>query len=854
MDEGLRQALAKANGRVVLPVFRQHALGNGHAGDIVYTAPLPMFRQLVSIGSVNAMPEPDGLVRRQSATDYWEDGLHVRQAPRLRRFLDQITFGRTVPTMAALLASPARPLFDVFHLDFGIRPETFPRLSYADVVEGSFDPAVVKGRKVIVGATAVELGDQFATPVYKSLSGPILQAMSYESIIQGRTLYRSAPWMVYAGILIVGLLFARRFHAWSWRWGMVALVLMILSFAGASLALQMRTPLMLEVTPWILLATLLYVSSLNAQIDNQGLQLMFRGIRQRRGNALMRSVVESSSDAILTMTEEMLVEVANPAAEAIFGVQSGALAGQRVEELLPELGDDSATLESLLSTGAAEIEGINAEGTPIQLELTVSDMEVGGRRRFVVMARDISDRKAQQRLLEYLALHDPLTGLPNRALLMDRLEHAISVAERQEQTMALLLLDLDRFKEINDTLGHAVGDSLLTEVGRVLAEPLRASDTIARLGGDEFAVLLPSVLGAKQANEIAERVAMAMQRPFLVDDLTLEVGVSIGIALYPDHGTDASQLLRSADVAMYVAKKDRSVFSTYDPSKDDNSVRNLAMSGELRAAMDTDQLVLYYQPKIDLATHRLTGAEALVRWRHPSYGLVPPDDFISLAEQSGMIRQLSRWVLDKSVRQLEAWHKDGLEISMAVNLSPRNLHEEDLTDAVEALLRAHPVGPEYLTLEITENAIMVDPPRVLEAIRQLKATGVRLSIDDFGTGYSSLAYLKNLPVDEIKIDKSFVVNMAEDKNDEVIVRATIDLAHNLGLVVVGEGVEGVPQMRALEALGCDFAQGFHIAKPMPVDKFMEWLHTNTRLVAAGTSTPAGRYLLQEPPMLAALGS
>ena len=821
MDKRLEAALSRAGGRVILPAFRQTVSGDG---ETVYTAPIPAFRRQVRVASVGTIPDRDGLIRRHAASDDWENG--------------------PVPSMPALLAEPVRPPLEVFHIDFGIRPASIPRLSYVDVLAGAFDPAVVAGRKVIVGATAVELGDHFATPLYMTLPGPVVQALAYESIIQERALYRGAPWLILAGSLIVALLLGRRFHVWSWRRGLAAVGVLSIAFMALAVAVQYWTALMLEVTPWVLAGLLLYASSLASRIDRRDLRLFVRGARLRRGNALVRGVVENSSDIILTVSQDMMIGLANTAAEKAFGVSRDSLSGRPVESLFPDIGHRPGSMDAYLheAAGACEIDGVHADGSVVSLELTVDEIRVDGARHFVIVARDVSARQAHEKLLEYLALHDTLTGLPNRALLMDRLEHSISAARRQKQPLALMLLDLDRFKEINDTLGHAVGDRLLTEVGNALGKPLRDSDTIARLGGDEFAVLLPNVTGTEQALEVAERVSIALRRPFPIDGLTLEIGVSIGIAVYPEHGEDASQLMRSADVAMYIAKRDRSVLAFYDPEKDDNSVRNLAMGGELRNALDKDQLVLCYQPKIDVATHRLVGVEALVRWQHPVYGLVPPSEFISLAEQTGLIRQLSRWVLGKSVRQLVAWSRDGLDIGLAMNLSPRNLHEEDLAATVKRVLKENPVAPGRLTLEITENAIMLDPGRVLDALRQLGETGVRLAIDDFGTGYSSLAYLKNLPVDELKIDKSFIDNIIDDDKGAVIVRSTIDLAHNLGLNVVAEGVEGESQMHSLEAFGCDVAQGYHIARPLPLKEFSEWLYTHTHAVAGSDKLPAGRYL------------
>ena len=303
----------------------------------------------------------------------------------------------------------------------------------------------------------------------------------------------------------------------------------------------------------------------------------------------------------------------------------------------------------------------------------------------------------------------------------------------------------------------------------------------------------------------------------------LDIGVSIGAALYPEHGETAADLMRSADVAMYMAKRDGTTIAVYDEDRDHNSVRNLSMSGELRQAMDEDELVLFFQPQIDIATGSLAGVEALIRWDHPRYGVVPPIEFITLAEQSGLIGPLTRWILRTALKHLGDWQTEGYDIGMSVNLSPRNLLEEDLPDAVARLMSQRSIQPGTLTLEITEDAIMTDPDRALTAIRHLRQSGVRLAIDDFGTGQSSLAYLKTLPVNELKIDKSFVMHMEDGNSDAVIVRAMIDLAHDLGLIVVAEGIESEPLLQALRGFGCDFGQGYHVGRPMRADAFDRWM-------------------------------
>ncbi|HEX2039114.1 MAG TPA: EAL domain-containing protein [Acidimicrobiales bacterium] len=426
--------------------------------------------------------------------------------------------------------------------------------------------------------------------------------------------------------------------------------------------------------------------------------------------------------------------------------------------------------------------------------------------------------KLVERLREE-SLHDSLTGLANRT----NFQAALSGLGAHEGTSAVMLMDLDRFKEVNDTLGHESGDTLLCEISRRLSELVGDRGTIARLGGDEFAVLLPAVEGASDATATAEVLLSALEQPFPVGDLNLEVGASIGVVLSPDHGTDAATLLQRADVAMYAAKEARSGVELYDPDHDEYSPRRLVLANELRHAIDRGQLTVHYQPKADLRTGEVTGVEALLRWHHPEYGFVPPDEFIPLAEHTGSIRPLTRWVLAAAISQCGMWRRKGIDLDVAVNLSMRSLLDMGLPEEVENLLQRAGLDPRSLTLEITESTIMADPVRSMGVLHDLSDLGTTLSIDDFGTGYSSLSYLKRMPVGEVKVDRSFVMNMTSDQDDLVIVRSTIDLARNLGLQVVAEGVEDRPTWEKLANLGCDAAQGYYLGRPMPVVQLDRWL-------------------------------
>ncbi|OLC77312.1 MAG: hypothetical protein AUJ01_01415 [Acidobacteria bacterium 13_1_40CM_3_65_5] len=428
-------------------------------------------------------------------------------------------------------------------------------------------------------------------------------------------------------------------------------------------------------------------------------------------------------------------------------------------------------------------------------------------------------RRAEQRIA-YLAYHDALTDLPNRSLLHDRLEQAARAANRDSKPLALLVMDLDGFKEINDTLGHHAGDRVLQQVASRVRGTLREADTVARLGGDEFAILLPStdIDGAILA---AQKVLQEIERPLLIDQRPLAVRASVGVACFPEHGASAETLLQKADVAMYLAKSDRQGIAVYAPDRDRHTHRRLTLIAELRQALDARQFVLEYQPIVHLRTGVVVGVEALVRWNHPQHGRLLPGDFIELAEQTGLINPLTMIVLDTALNEWAG--VDTLTpLTVSVNLSPRNLQDPELPQHVGDFLKAHGAAPSALALEITENILLTDPARSMDCLQRLHAMGVRLVIDDFGTGYSSLSYLRRLPVNELKIDRSFIADLSSGR-DDVIVRSTIELAHNLGLTVVGEGVESAAMHDQLMALGCDTAQGRYFAEPAPAAQTRGWI-------------------------------
>ena len=444
-----------------------------------------------------------------------------------------------------------------------------------------------------------------------------------------------------------------------------------------------------------------------------------------------------------------------------------------------------------------------------------------------VMVQQDRDRaeaalREQAEVNRHQALHDALTELPNRVLFQDRGRQAIRTAQRDGGRLAVLVMDLDRFKEINDTLGHASGDRFLVEAARRLKTTLRGADSIARLGGDEFGILLHDGSPDGVAGAVT-RVHTALAAPFTLDGLPVQIEASIGAATYPGHAHDVEGLIQRADVAMYVAKRDNTGWELYDRDQDRNQPQRLSVISELRRAIDEHELVLHYQPKLELRSRRVASVEALVRWDHPTRGLLGPNEFIDVAQETSLIKPLTLYVVNEALRQCRDWREQGHTLAVAVNVSPRNLIDLDFPDQVAALLARWDVEPALLELEITESAIVADMFRMRGVLERLGAMGLRLSVDDFGTGYTSLGYLRRLPISELKIDRSFVSHMATSEEDAIIVRSTIDLGRNLGLGVVAEGVEDSEVLQRLTELGCDVAQGFLMSRPVPAGELIAWL-------------------------------
>jgi diguanylate cyclase (GGDEF)-like protein/PAS domain S-box-containing protein len=575
------------------------------------------------------------------------------------------------------------------------------------------------------------------------------------------------------------------------------------------------------------------------RLDNESLE---RRIAEQRIRAeqlgLLGTAVHVAGEgiAILTPAVEAIgprIAFVNDGFCAIYAIRREHVIGQ-TPQILGIIERHQSILDALLQhvfeqrEFEAEATARRANGEEFELELRIVPVEDGGQlTHWVAFVRDVTSAKLQVTSLRHQAMHDGLTGLPNRTLLFDTLERAIVNARDQRAILALMLMDLDRFKEVNDTFGHQFGDALLKQVAFRLENQMRGSDVVARLGGDEFAVLLPDAGDANTAVAAARRILNTLEQPFVIEGQVLEVGASIGIALYPEHGSDARTLLRRADVAMYSAKQKQSGYSIHEEEGDSGIAEQLALVVELRGAIERNELELFFQPKLHLRSGLMTRAEVLLRWNHPKKGHLGPGQFVPLAERTGLIRTITDWLLDRALEQCRDWQDAGAPVHLAVNISAKSLLDQALPRKVQDALERWTVDPRFLKIEITESSIMADPAHALAILAMLQSMGVRLSMDDFGTGYSSLTHLRELPVDEIKIDKSFITGMRSSEADVAIVRTVIDLAHNLGKQVCAEGVEDEVTWNMLGDLGCDLAQGFWIARPMSGPDLMQWLVENS---------------------------
>ena len=824
-DAVLDSALARRRDfPIVLPTFFQYA--NSADGHLSISRPLPRFARSVDFAGVNVRPGNDGLTREWR--NVWTIG-----GERIASVIDP---HRLLPEEQSV------------PIDFSISPSSFTYVSYFDVLQNRVPRELLAGKSIFVGATALELGDMLAVPVYGQLPGIVVQALAAETVNIGAPRYvpRWASMLLLAGwTLLAALLFAS-----NWRRNLAVLSLSVLFIAGLSIYALAAHRLMIGTAAPLLAVTLLFVAVTVRWLEMQTWRAFTFALGMRRRDALLKSVVQSSTDCIVCIDENGLVKMANPAATRLFGCAAYELLDEPIARFITLLAGDGpgARLAALHGTiHECDARTLNGEIFPVEIsvsrvrQITSAGLRFDAERLFTAIVRDIRERRAQTRHLQHAATHDSLTSLPNRAALLAQLERALA-PDRSQPTIALLMLDLCRFKEVNDTLGHNVGDRVLCEVAQRFQQALGDRGFIARIGGDEFTVVVDRPHSTESISTTCQALVDSLRAPIDVAGISIEVGVSIGIARFPQDASESQTLLRHADVAMYVAKRRGAAYEFYDSAYDENSVRKLAIGGELRSAIAGSQLELHFQPQVNLHSGMVDSVEALVRWFHPKQGAISPSEFIAIAEATDVIRPLTEWSLSTALAQARAWRDRGIHLRVAVNLSSRLLQDTGFPARLRQLLENSGCAATALELEITESAMMLDPARALRVIQEIDKLGVLISIDDFGTGYSSLGYLRDLPVHALKIAKSFVAGMRNNTDDRIIVESTAQMAQAMKLKLVAEGVETEWDAQFLTAAGYDYAQGFRYLSALPADKCLAWIaeFNATAMLAGGDTTISGK--------------
>jgi diguanylate cyclase (GGDEF)-like protein/PAS domain S-box-containing protein len=794
-DQAFADALQDAGGSVVLPSFAQVALGRG--GGIHVNRPLPVFGELSWPAVVNVAVGTDGLVRRYSFAE----------------MLD----GKLVPSLGAMIAGVPAPHAAPFLIDFSINADSVPIVSYADILLG--EPAAlarVKDKKVIIGATAIELGDHFSVPG-RVIPGPLLQALAAESILQGRTLHHSSTLVTGAGLLLIALLMAVLWRRFSASTRVVVIVGLAVAIELAATLLQAHSPIMLDTAHWhVALAAYLGALALD-EIDFLGL---LRLVAERR----FQQIAMSLGDGLVCANHDGRITVWNPGASAIFGYERRDMMGEPLDKIFAaspgkpfSIADVPREALQLPGGKVLELEGRKQNGEAFPLDACFFGWQGTDGFQYGAVLRDISVRKREAEHIRHLAEYDTLTGLANRNALQERLLAAVAAAREQRSQVALLVIDIDKFKHINDTLGDACGDQMLCMVAERLAAVVAGADLLARLGGDDFAIMLTGTDAGARAIELAQRTLLALNKsPLMVGPRELNIAISIGVAVYPEHCGSAEGLLGNADLALHRAKAiGRGRHVVFDRVIRDELEARLLLEVELERAVDRGEFELFYQPQVDLADGRIVGVEALLRWHHPERGLLLPGDFIAVANASSMAGAMARWVMDTACRQGRLWLQKGYVLRVGVNLAAPQLQAADLAATVEAVLQETGFSPALLELEVTEDVLLEDDERARELFRRLRSLGVGIALDDFGTGYASLSYLKKFPLDRLKIDRSFVCDLRLETHDAAIVSSTITLAKLLGLSVIAEGIENRAAADLLSSMGCAEGQGFYFGRPMP---------------------------------------
>jgi diguanylate cyclase (GGDEF)-like protein/PAS domain S-box-containing protein len=799
-DKAFAEALESTGGSVVLPFFKQP----GADGAIHINRPLAEFGDHSWSGIVNVAVEQDGLVRRYPFGEKLD--------------------GQFLPSMGAVLAGQYAENRAPFLIDFSIRAASIPKVSYVDVLRGD-DAALgkLRDKKVIIGSTALELGDRFSVPNGGIVSGPLLQTLAAESILQNRTLRWSSDIVTLAGLCIILLIMMLSWRRLSAGMRVVILIGMAAVVETIAILLQAKLPLILD--------TSLFHTAIAAYMTAIALdEIDLRDLLGRIAESRFQRIAMSLGDGLVCTDKNHLITVWNPGAAAIFGYDPAEMVGRPFDMICA--GNTEAALRSFSIRDAApprlqlpggavmEFDGRRKNGEVFPVEACFSGWQGTDGFQYGAILRDISVRKREAERIKFLAEHDPLTGLANRNTLHAGLTGMISSAEGEQSKVALLVLGLDGFQQINDMLGHACGDLVLRAVSERLNAETADAGIVARLSGDEFAIAIPGADKAETISQLSERFALAFDAPLLAGARQHQLKVSIGVAVYPMGGRTADELLANSHLAFCRAKATRrGGYVIFENAIREELEARLTLEAELALAAERSEFELFYQPQVRLADSGLTGAEALIRWRHPDRGLVSPAEFIPVVNTSSISDRIAGWVMETACKQARIWQLGGHNVRVGINLSPSQLRSGDLATSVAEILDATGLSPSLLELEVTEDILLLDEQRVLDTFRKIRQLGVRIVFDDFGTGYASLSYLKKFPLDGLKVDRSFVLELLGDSGDAAIVGSTIGLSRQLGLSVIAEGIENRATADLLISMGCEEGQGYFFGRPMPAQAF-----------------------------------
>lgn len=815
-DRQFAEALKDAAGSVVLPSFKQPGADASNPTEIHINRPLKPFAAQSWAAVVNVAVEPDG---------------RVRQYP----FGEKLG-GEFLPSMAAVLSGKYNSKDAPFLIDFSIAAASVPKVSYIDVLQS--DPATfekLKDKKVIIGGTALELGDRFSIPNGGIVSGPVLQTMAAESILQNRALHWTSDWVSIAGICMISLIMMLAWRRLIVGRRVMLLVGMAFAFEAIAMLLQAEFPLVLDTSLWhVTIAVYLAAIALD-EID-------FRGVLGRIAESRFQRIAMSLGDGLICTDRDHRITIWNPGAAAIFGYEPDEMIGKAFDIVcaggaagVPHAFSrgDAAALQ-LPGGSVTEFDGLRKNGEVFPVEACFSGWQGTDGYQYGVVLRDISVRKREAERIRYLAEHDALTGLANRNTLHDSLAAMIAAAEGPAGEVVLLVIGLDGFQQVNDMLGHSFGDQVLRAVSERLTRETGAEGLVARLSGDEFAIAIPRAALAGTVTQFADRVASAFDQPLPAAVREHRVKVSVGVAVYPEAGRSADELLGNGHLAFFRAKATRrGGYVLFENAIRRELEARLTLEAELARAAKRKEFELFYQPQVRLVDGGLIGAEALIRWRHPERGLVPPGQFMPVVNTSSISGRIAQWVMETACRQARAWELAGHRLRVGINLSPSQLQSGDLATAVADVLADTGLSPSLLEIEVTEDILLRDEQAVLDTFLRIQALGVRVVFDDFGTGYASLSYLKKFPLDGLKIDRSFVLDLLTDSDDAAIVSSTVGLSKQLGLSVIAEGIENRATADLLVGMGCEEGQGYFFGKPMPAEAFEAQFLQVREMAAAG---------------------